>query len=331
MASCILVPCTDTGTVAKYQGAYSIDSALQYTNGIISYGGTTVPAGAYQVNLNPPVSGGVVASDYSVSMQGCQSTVSTTIPAGTPTSGIQGYMNQLFQLLAQQQAACNSTPPVNTYSNTAVQAGCPNGKTMSVTGTLPPGITFNGSQLVAAPGLFASSVSVADANQKALTLLLSLIANPAIISCGNPFCGSLPTTLADLVWVLHDPNPPGVTLAGSGSTVVGTANIPGGTTFYNAIDALFCNPTSNDILITANTVATISGASTVTQIGFAAFLIPSGGGGCLTYNQSDPLPPIVTPCQLTVPALSYGSLEIQFQATSGATDLIISMTTTLSI
>ncbi len=183
---CKLVECTNTGDLPSYLGAYNLQGGLFFTNTAIS---VPIPGGFYIVppgTITIPTQSPNQPNASTVSYQGCLNTVSATIPAGSSQEQISVIVNGLMNQVAAQLAICNAPPnphpPGKKFLNTNGSASCPEGKSMNLVGSLPPTVTMVGDTLFASAGTFSSSISVDDANSKAITFLNSLIGT--VVECG---------------------------------------------------------------------------------------------------------------------------------------------------
>lgn len=106
-----------------------------------------------------------------LTLQGCQSAVSVTLPPTATQAQIRAAFQSLAQQVAEQQALCDNPPPnpIPTFFNHQVYYGispCPDGETLVFDGSLPTWITIDqaNSRLVGAAGTFGGDTQNA-ANQ----------------------------------------------------------------------------------------------------------------------------------------------------------------------
>ncbi len=188
---CRIISCPPTDDLPSYYGQYNLQSGVTYENNTIIVpspggGSYTVPPGTIVINVPP----GATAVTY----QGCQSTVSLPIPAGSTPAAIQLIVNQVMQQIAAQLAICNAPEdphnpipspfPPTTFVNDEVFRSCPGGLLMNLIGTLPKNVFFDIDGLTLQAGVITSGVSVADADKIGDNFLIGLISGGALVQCG---------------------------------------------------------------------------------------------------------------------------------------------------
>lgn len=194
---CRLISCKTTDDIPSYLGQFSLQAGLVFINTEITVPSPLYPGGSYTVPpgtivITVPPGSVNSGSGSTISIQGCQSTVTAAIPAGSSPSQIQAIVNQVMLQIAAQSAICNAAqnphnpdpspnPPV-TFFDEGATARCSNAPSMKLVGTLPGTVTLSDDTLFLDAGNFASTVSQADANQKAQNFLNSLLGT--VVLCG---------------------------------------------------------------------------------------------------------------------------------------------------
>jgi hypothetical protein len=275
---CTLIGCTNDGNLASYIGAYSLNGVLHYSNIVLVVpipGGLpsqtiTIPAGTISIPSTP----GATVLSY----QGCQSTVTRSVPPGSTTAQIAAIAAEIIAAIAQQTAACTaqtarvtSSPPV--FTNDAISSGCSDGSQLSIcaTPTYPRGLSFDttGVGFIHIQAGIFSGASKAQANLQAVNYINAFLAANLLsgnFSCGVPCpasCGDVPTSPSDMTWTNSCPcggSPcPYDEDDSSGSihtSATATGNAGSFSCFANAnepsvcsgfcLDSQICNPTASD-------------------------------------------------------------------------------------
>lgn len=186
---CPLVDCQSTDDLPSYLGTYSLQSGVLFSSPALSYplpgGGTyTLPPGAIVIPIPP----NPTSASFPICYQGCISMFCLTVPSGASSAQILAIAGQVASEIGRQSSICNTPPPRSprTFHNTqqTVTCGIDGGPQMKLIGALPAGVTFSIAGLTVAAGVFASSVSVADANSRAIDFLISLIDGGGRVECG---------------------------------------------------------------------------------------------------------------------------------------------------
>ena len=195
-SDCKLVTCDNSGSIASYIGSYSLNAGFQYTNMQLQFsiGGKTyiIPTGSITITVPPSV----ISSGGSVSYDGCSSTLSASIPSGSSTDSISSIVNSLIYQAAQQQAQCNAAAansgnlPTPQFFNQQITlaSGCTDALPLSVSASLPSGVSISGNNFIIAAGIFGTEISQSDADSLATSFLTSL--KNSLFSSGKAQCGN---------------------------------------------------------------------------------------------------------------------------------------------
>ena len=214
----------------------------------------TVAGGAIVVPV-PPVGA------TSVNFNGCSGPISIPIPVGATAADILALTQQVVALATQQQAICNNTnqqPQIFFNDSMTIPTNCTSTTPLTVSVSLWPGLSVSGNSFVLAPHLFASAVSVTEANATALAFAQTYIAN--LFTTGGAVC-ALPytcapgcsPTLAGLQWTGYYTisGPINVPISGTGNPVTFSIPVPPDSPFTDYtpfyFEACFCNNTGADI------------------------------------------------------------------------------------
>lgn len=245
---------------------YSLQDAIAFNSGTLSFVvdcpvGFSCPPGSFPITINfppgtftvilPPTTGGNDNNQPIVlSLQGCQSLITITLPAGSSQAAINAAAQSIIMQVAAQQAQCNVTPippgtppttgpqppippsppgtipiPIPTpqpqpdFFNEAVYFSkpCTNPAVITYTATLPSWVTVDtaNSRLVGSPGTFGGTTQI-NANATAQSVL-NAFANAAI-TAGTLICFD-PTAFSwnNLVWN----DPPNTQIDGGTGTWIG--------------------------------------------------------------------------------------------------------------
>jgi hypothetical protein len=229
-ATCIKVDCTETSSLPKYIGGYSLSNGTFSQNSApitvtinTPNGPTTItfPPGTIQVSIPSPVP--TTPFTFVATYKQCNASYTIEIP---PTQSAE-FFDQVIAALARQLGDClaeSATPGGGTmhqYVNSPQTISCPGGAQMLLCNeslSFPQGITFNssGSGSLSIIGGVVVATTLASANAGAIQLLQSFLTNmlnSANMVCGGPCPQTCAQQLAALTWTIVN-----------GSTGTGTAS-----------------------------------------------------------------------------------------------------------
>lgn len=174
--------------VQSYLQQYSLNQVVvKNTEFVAVINGVTVviPAGTFSYPITESIS-----EFGQISFQGCQSLISVSIPAGSTFAEMESLVQGMLNEAAQQQAQCNApqvpqAAPAYLNQQVSVASGCTD-PALTISASLPAGITQSGNNLVCAAGVFSSNASQADANQRATEFVEDLL--EALFSTGGAAC-----------------------------------------------------------------------------------------------------------------------------------------------
>jgi hypothetical protein len=215
--TCIKVDCTETSSLPKYLGGYSLSNGTFAQNAqpitvttTNQTGPTTItfPPGSIQLSIPTPVP--TSPFTFVAVMKQCQASFTIQIP---PTQNA-AFFDEVIAALAQQLGDClnsSATPgggSIHQYVNSPQTISCPGGAQMLLCNpslSFPQGITFNSAgngSLTIVGGICVAS-TLASANQGALNLLqafLTNMINSQNMICGGPCPQTCAQALAALTW-----------------------------------------------------------------------------------------------------------------------------------
>lgn len=224
--------CADS---TDYLTTYSLTDSLVFNGVALSFvvecpAGVICPPGAFPQTVVYPAGTFVLPVPQNptpgfpivLSMMGCQSLVTITLPSGSSASAIAAAANSIILQVAAQQAECDTIPSTNQPQNPNVPGPvgptgttpnpnpspppnpapaffnqevsfvqeCPVGDTLEFTGALPSWIFLGSDALVGAAGTFGGATQ-AEANTTAQAILNDF-GNAALVSgeltCAGPSC-----------------------------------------------------------------------------------------------------------------------------------------------
>jgi hypothetical protein len=176
--------------VQEYLNQYSLNQVIvtndEFT-AVINGVTYTIPAGTFSLPITTDTA-------FPLSYQGCQSNVSVSVPPGSTIGQIQALAQSLLQQVASQQAQCNAaasnpTPSRPKYTNTTqtVSSSCTTSP-LTISVSLPDGVSQNGNDLICAAGIFSSDISQSNANAAASDFLENLL--NSLFASGEAVCSS---------------------------------------------------------------------------------------------------------------------------------------------
>lgn len=154
---------------------------------------------------NPPCPGGGGGGGKTIELQGCESLIVRSVPAGISQEAYNAVLTEMLQERANQQERCDEWPGIpnpGATRNSEQCIACPDDSPMTQLGNLPQGVYIKDDQLCLAAGVFTATSKVFNGvtyntfkeavDARALAFITNALTDgltEGIISCGLT-CGS---------------------------------------------------------------------------------------------------------------------------------------------